>query len=285
MKKLMSLFSMLVLMLLVVSGCSSNAPSSEEVKKETVAAYVETVNKMQEQQSNQKFSLAGKVDLPKSMMVNEAVNANVELSGIIDLKDQELKMDLTFTDGKNPAVNANVYVDRNYAYIYDGKAWSKAKIDTDYIDRELKKQETTKAKVADVQKYFDEAKETSYKTEKRDGKDGYAITSTYDKDTLKKLINTAMETAKKEVKDAQSKAMLENFNADIFDKFDLTYNIFVPKDHSGFEIYDMNLGLSVLQTTVNINGFNLKTENTNDKVSIPKEAKDAKKVDLPANTI
>lgn len=271
MRKILSI----VLAAFLFIGCAQQ--NNDEHKSKAIEAYVTHSNKLVNQ-DNFAISLSGKIEAPASVMNKEAVSASLDMNGVINIKDMLIKLDMKVSDDskKNEDVSMKLYMDSQYMYITDGKNWSKQAVDA-AVQKSIK--ESTKAKaeklsVEDAEKFFNALKDTKYVEETKDGVAGYRIEGKMDLAQMLKTLNEAEG-------EAAAKEQIEQVKT-IFNKFDLTYSVFVPKDQAKDMIHSITLGAEVLKTKINAGPFNIVVKPSKEKVVIPKEAKKAK-VQSPTN--
>jgi len=261
--------------LLFLTGCGGN--QNQDVKEQAIQAYIDTSNTMVD--SFIKVDMSANINVPRSMLVTDEVNLNVNLSGHIDVKNTLMHFTGSVTSPTNTMENQNfeIYMDQNYIYIYENGQWMKAANDNNEIASIH--ENLTGLNTQEATEMFDQLRNVQYTQSTRDGVSGYVISGTIDKAILENILQAALATLTPE----QTQGIdLSQINLNMINQLDINLNTFIAGDHSFIEIFDSSVNVNVMMVGANITDLNVKTSRSNEPVVIPQAALNAPVVSTPA---
>ena len=263
----MKKFLTLVLGVFLLIGCSGNESVSKE---EVMKAYVASSNKLAESNVFE-IKMDGSLDVPKSSLIPEEMKATLTASGLVDVKTPLMSLEMNIKDEKGTMnEDMKMYLDQNYMYMFAENAWTKQALDSSMKESIIASNSEAKAlTVEDAQAQFDEFKDVKYSKATKDGVAGYTIKAKMDLEQLMNLVN------KESDKNADLKAQLEQVKG-LMQKMDLSYEVFVPEDVNEAMVHSITMNMEIMSAPINIGPLNITIQPSNEKITIPEEAKKAK---------
>ncbi|WP_423363936.1 hypothetical protein [Mycoplasma sp. P36-A1] len=268
-----------LVLLFMVTGCNNGGSSDPQVKETAINTYVDASKKMSE--TNTKFDMSAKINVPKSMSVPEDVNGSVSLNGLVDIKNFKMMINGSYDDGKDAKMSAQAIIEDKMVYVLFEKNWMKLPLDSSIKVEDVDLNSTTDAKT--ITKIFDSSKTSEYTKTDVDGKSGYMIKLTMDKASIEKMLKDNVDLftkglSKEEAEEAKKE--LENVDLSTVDTLDIAYDLFVSEDASTIKVTNGSVKVIAAQTAVNVTDLKVTSETTTDKVTVPKAAKNAQEIGL-----
>lgn len=259
----------ILLSMFVLVGCNQNNSGNNQ---EAIQTYVEATNRLNSKDMIS-LKIEGVINIPKSALIEEAIDNNLKANIIVDTKNNLMKANFNVQSQTNDLNQEMLmYMDQKYVYLKMGNQWMKESIVEEDVMPDGFSFKNKDITYDEALEFFNKFKEIAYTKESKNGIEGYTISGKVDiMSLLKEYLNQEANQEQQEQFKEYSK---------LLETLDLTFSTFVSLDKNSLPTYELAMSTEVLGNKVNIGPLNIKVEEAKEKIVIPQEAKKAKTEDF-----